>query len=78
MSDYPPGARNDRNAPYNQREILCPQCKGSGLITKGKWVHDEPSETMVTCPLCDGWGYVDEGDPDVQDILRDIHDINSD
>lgn len=55
MDNYPAGAANDPNAPYNQRTVTCPHCGGTGI--------DEDSEDMQDpepCFTCGGDGEVSE------------------
>lgn len=55
---YPPGAENDPNAPYNQREpIDCSECNGTG--TKFDPDAECPEDREYRCDTCDGTGEVD-------------------
>ena len=50
MNDnLPPGADEDQNAPFNNDEIDCPKCEGTGKETDN-----------TECFTCDGWGKVSE------------------
>ena len=46
--DYPLGATDDTQAPYNERFIDCPACEGTGEF------DDEP------CEKCGGSGEINE------------------
>jgi len=53
MSNYPPGAENDPNAPYNQlpeKYKICEECDGSGQL--------ENADHTEACPICYGYGEV--------------------
>lgn len=52
MNNFPLGAASDPAAPYNQQEVTCPLCCGTGIDLD----HDD-GETL-DCPLCDGSGTV--------------------
>lgn len=50
MSDYPAGAENDPDAPYNEKDHGdCSTCEGTGYDIKD-------TEDKHYCPDCDGTG----------------------
>ena len=54
MNNYPDGAANDPNAPWNQKDpvmIDCPECEGSGEIIDDDGNHD--------CTCCNGDGEIE-------------------
>ena len=56
MSWYPPGAKYDPKAPYNQKDpdvIECEECDGKGIVADS----DEMCE--VPCEECDGNGTIE-------------------
>lgn len=51
MSNFPLGAALDINAPYNQKEVECHWCNGTGV--------DEDDDTE--CLQCEGSGVILKG-----------------
>ena len=59
FDNYPPGAANDPNAPYNKKDpvlIDCDECDGDGFIDPED--YDEIMEEN-TCPECHGAGQIE-------------------
>jgi DnaJ-class molecular chaperone len=59
FDNYPPGAANDPNAPWNQKDpefIECDYCDGTGLAFDDEYGKEE-------CRHCNGEGMVEvDGD----------------
>ena len=72
--DYPPGAANDPNAPYNQKDPDdCPTCEGTGELQCPVCAKNPTAqcsackETRIeVCRDCDGTG--EETGPSADDI----------
>jgi DnaJ-class molecular chaperone len=59
MDNYPPGAANDPNAPYNQPEpVECPDCGGEGTIS----CSDDDEWDEFNCTTCGGTGFIEKED----------------
>jgi DnaJ-class molecular chaperone len=52
MNNFPLGASTDVLAPYNQIDVTCPLCEGTGLDPEPIEHDTEP------CKLCEGSGTV--------------------
>lgn len=69
MSNYPPGAANDPNAPYNQKDPVfetCDRCGGTGL----EWVDPENhSAGEECCRACKGEGQIEVNDDDCENTF---------
>lgn len=56
-NNYPPGAANDPDAPFNQKDtkyIECEECNGTGIKSEETYFYDKE-----LCVLCDGIGEID-------------------
>ena len=51
MNNFPLGASTDVLAPYNQQEVTCPHCEGTGT-------DPDTEEVLIDCRLCEGSGTV--------------------
>lgn len=60
MSDYPAGAKNDPNAPYNEKSYgSCSTCEGHGSTCSNTGYTDcdcEEGCAFLICMDCDGTG----------------------
>ena len=53
-----PLAVNAQNNEDNQD--TCTECGGTGKIIVGEWDGDYYVESEITCPVCDGAGYIEK------------------
>jgi hypothetical protein len=61
--DYPAGAENDPNAPWNEEEVPCEQCGHTGCECLVCMACDMPAETLINgiCPDCVDDAQFEEG-----------------
>ena len=71
MSNYPPGANEDRNAPWHDKEVRtkeCPDCDGRG-ITPDSEIYSHTRFDI--CSNCNGKGKVPMTEEDFNDERDD-------
>ena len=53
MDNYPPGAKDDKSAPYNKPTYIdCPECEGVGHFLLSDCCGAEIVEDMDICTQC--------------------------
>lgn len=50
--DYPAGAENDPNAPWNQKDNECPDCEGAKKVCVSDCCGEDFDEDTGICPYC--------------------------
>lgn len=63
IDNYPPGAANDPNAPYNKKDpvmIECEFCSGTG-----RYELDTEEYETDECHKCDGTGEIESDEDDL-------------
>lgn len=61
LSNYPAGAENDPNAPYNQPDVeyvVCPDCEGRGYNRVNITISKDFIFNLDLCETCEGDGKV--------------------